>query len=342
MKKAAGILLLVLLVAAFALPGSADMNKYSTVFMDTFDTVISLIGYAENQETFDARAAETHAMYLHLHKLFDTYNSYADEGITSVCDVNRQAAVEPVKVDPILFGLLTFCKSTYELVNGQTNVAMGSVLSIWHEYREAGLDDPENAKLPPMADLQAAAQHMNIDDLILDEAAQTVYFADPEMKLDVGAVAKGYATEQVCKDLPSGYLVSVGGNVRATGPKPDGEAWVVGVQDPDGGAEDYLHTLWASEGSVVTSGDYQRYYYVDGVKYHHIIDPETLYPATLWRAVTVVCEDSGLADALSTSLFTMTQDEGQALLDEFGAEALWVAADGQLLYSPGFSDYIKE
>ena len=84
MKKAAGILLLVLLVAAFALPGSADMNKYSTVFMDTFDTVISLIGYAENQETFDARAAETHAMYLHLHKLFDTYNSYADEGITSV------------------------------------------------------------------------------------------------------------------------------------------------------------------------------------------------------------------------------------------------------------------
>ena len=342
MKKAAGILLLVLLVAAFALPGSADMNKYSTVFMDTFDTVTSLIGYAENQETFDARAAETHAMYLHLHKLFDTYNSYADEGITSVCDVNRQAAVEPVKVDPILFGLLTFCKSNYELVNGQTNVAMGSVLSIWHEYREAGLDDPENAKLPPMADLQAAAQHMNIDDLILDEAAQTVYFADPEMKLDVGAVAKGYATEQVCKDLPSGYLVSVGGNVRATGPKPDGSAWIVGVQDPDGGAEDYLLRLNVSEGSIVTSGDYQRYYVVDGVRYHHIIDPQTLYPATRWRAVTIVCSDSGMADALSTSLFTMSQEDGQALLDGFGAEAVWVTSGGELLYSPGLSEYIVQ
>ena len=94
MKKAAGILLLVLLVAAFALPGSADMNKYSTVFMDTFDTVISLIGYAENQETFDARAAETHAMYLHLHKLFDTYNSYADEGITSVCEVKIKGGLD--------------------------------------------------------------------------------------------------------------------------------------------------------------------------------------------------------------------------------------------------------
>ena len=86
MKKAAGILLLVLLLAAFALPGSADMNKYSTVFMDTFDTVISLIGYAENQETFDARAAETHAMYLHLHKLFDTYNrrTASDSGLSTV------------------------------------------------------------------------------------------------------------------------------------------------------------------------------------------------------------------------------------------------------------------
>ena len=86
----------------------------------------------------------------------------------------------------------------------------------------------------------------------------------------------------------------------------------------------------------MTSGDYQRYYYVDGVKYHHIIDPETLYPATLWRAVTVVCEDSGLADALSTSLFTMTQDEGQALLDEFGAEALWVAATGSCCTARAF------
>lgn len=103
---------------------------------------------------------------------------------------------------------------------------MGSVLSIWHEYREAGLDDPENAKLPPMEALQAAAQHMNIDDLILDEAAQTVYFADPEMKLDVGAVAKGYATEIVSQmllagDMPS-FIISAGGNVRMGNPPADG------------------------------------------------------------------------------------------------------------------------
>ena len=151
MKKAAGILLLVLLVAAFALPGSADMNKYSTVFMDTFDTVISLIGYAENQETFDARAAETHAMYLHLHKLFDTYNSYADEGITSVCDVNRQAAVEPVKVDPILFGLLmdwTGVRSTaFMLMYGVVWVSL-----IWMYFTEVRRTDLMGAHSLPAAD----------------------------------------------------------------------------------------------------------------------------------------------------------------------------------------------
>ena len=333
MKKVAGILLLVLLVAAFALPGSADMNKYSTVFMDTFDTVISLIGYAENQETFDARAAETHAMYLHLHKLFDTYNSYADEGITSVCDVNRQAAVEPVKVDPILFGLLTFCKSHYELVN----VAMGSVLSIWHEYREAGLDDPENAKLPPMADLQAAAQHMNIDDLILDEAAQTVYFVDPEMKLDVGAVAKGYATEIVSQmllagDMPS-FIISAGGNVRMGNPPADGRTkWGVGIQDPDGavlGLSDIVETLYVTGCSVVTSGDYQRYYVVDGQRYHHLIDPDTLMPDTDFRSVSIITEDSGYADLLSTAAFLMPYEESRAFVDSLdGVEAIWLFPDG--------------
>ena len=130
----------------------------------------------------------------------------------------------------------------------------------------------------------------------------------------------------------------MGGNVRASRTEARRlRLWVVGVQDPDGGSE-YAAASTRSDGqrgSVVTSGDYQRYYYVDGVKYHHIIDPETLYPATLWRAVTVVCEDSGLADALSTSLFTMTQDEGQALLDEFGAEALWVAAERAAAVQPG-------
>lgn len=152
----------------------------------------------------------------------------------------------------------------------------------------------------------------------------------------------GYAVEQVCRAAPAGLLVSVGGNVRSTGPKPEGDApWVVGVQEPDGGKQDYLHILYLSHQSVVSSGDYQRYYTVDGVRYHHIIDPDTLAPARLWRAVTVVCADSGLADGLSTALFLLPREEGEELALRCGAQAMWVALDGELSYTGGFLEFVR-
>lgn len=138
-----------------------------------------------------------------------------------------------------------------------------------------------------------------------------------------------------------GCFSAWGGNVRATGPKPGGENWVVGIQAPDGESGAFLHTLYVRDVSVVTSGDYQRYYTVGGVRYHHIIDPATCRPAAYWRAVTVLCADSGLADALSTALFTLPQAEGQALLDRYGAEAMWVDASGGEVFSPGFSAYLR-
>ena len=114
---------------------------------------------------------------------------------------------------------------------------------------------------------------------------------------------------------------------------------MIGIQDPDGG--DYLHTVCVTGGSVGTSGDYQRTYLVDGESYHHIIDPETLMPSRYWRSVTVVCADSGIADALSTALFLMPQDEGQTLLTRYNAEAMWVNADGGEFFSPGFRALLR-
>ena len=144
------------------------------------------------------------------------------------------------------------------------------------------------------------------------------------------------AVQRVCEETPEGLLISVGGNVFATGTKDEtGTPWVVGIQDPDGG-DHYLHTLYVTGGSVVTSGDYQRNFTVNGQLYHHIIDPETLYPSEYWRSVTILCPDSGLADALSTALFLLPQEEGQALLDKCGARAMWVDRAGNLYYSPGF------
>ena len=330
---------LVLTGCAAAPAEQAAPRQYQATFLTLFDTVTTILGYAESEEAFQAQAQEIHDELLEYHQLFDIYNDYP--GVNNLKTVNDQAGVAPVEVDGRIIRLLQDCQDYYVLSGGTVNVAMGSVLKLWHDARTHGISFPAAAALPDDDALTQAAAHSAMESIVIDEAASTVFLSDPLLRLDVGAVAKGWSVEQVCRNAPEGLLVSVGGNVRATGPKPTGNPWVVGLQSPDGDADDYLHTLHLETGSVVTSGDYQRYYVVDGKPYHHIIDPETLYPSARWRAVSVVCPDSGLADCLSTALFILPQEAGQALLDQAGAEAMWLLADGTRLYSPGFEALIR-
>lgn len=343
MKRTATlILLLVLLCGCTAAPAKSDdtgLNRYEATFLTLFDTVTTIVGYAETEEAFTDTAQVFHDELLEYHQLYDIYNEY--EGINNIKTINDHGWEHPIKVDQRIIDLLLFSKELYTQTEGRVNIAMGSVLRLWHDARETGIADPSRAALPDQAALEQAAAHTDIDSIQIDVEESTVFLSDPEVKLDVGAIAKGYAVEQVCRNTPSGLLISVGGNVCPTGPKPEsGQPWVVGIQDPED-PEQYLHTIYVEDVSVVTSGDYQRYFTVDGVPYHHIIDPDTNYPAGYWRSVTILCRDSGVADALSTALFTLPQEEGQALLDAFQAEAMWVRQDGTILYSPGFQAYIR-
>ncbi len=337
----AGILVTSMLLTGCTSPLETSKKKqYRATFLEVFDTVTSIVGMAEDEETFRGKAQEIHDELKEYHELFDIYNSY--EGISNLKTINDNAGVEPVKVDERIIELLLDCQTFYEETDGKVNVAMGTVLSLWHDARTEGLDDPRNAKLPDKAKLEAAAQHTDIKNMLIDTEASTVFLADEKMRLDVGAVAKGWAAQKVAENCESGFLISVGGNVCATGPKDDkNTAWVVGIEDPDTTKESYLHTLSITKGCVVTSGDYQRNYVVEGQLYHHIIDPETLYPSKYWRSVSVVCEDSGVADALSTALFLMNQEDGQKLLDYYGAVAMWVEADKTIHYSPDFEEIIR-
>ena len=315
-----------------------EKTQYQASFLDLFDTETTILGYAESEEEFEGITDEIYANLEKYHQMFDIYNEY---GTNNIKTINDQAGIAPVTVDPEIVRLLMDCKEYYNITNGRVNVAMGSVLQLWHETREAGINDPQNATIPDESALKEAAKHCNIEDLIIDEEASTVFIKDPEMSLDVGAVAKGWATQRVCEMAPEGLLVSVGGNVKATGPKPENISWVVGIQSPWDDNADYVHTLYVNRESVVTSGDYQRYYTVDGERYHHLIDPETLYPGKHWNAVSVVCEDSGLADALSTALFLLPKEEGEKIAKQNGAVACWIASEEDIFYSEGFKEIIK-
>lgn len=333
------VLTALLLSGCAKAPEEPEKKKYEATFLTVFDTVTTIIGWSESEEAFQSVSRSIHDELNVYHQLFDIYHDY--EGMNNLKTVNDNAGIQPVEVDREIIALLTDCKEYYDLTGGRVNVAMGSVLRLWHVERNRGLDDPANAKLPDMETLKAASAHVSIDAVVIDEAASAVFLTDPDMRLDVGAVAKGWSVQRVCENAPAGLLVSVGGNVCATGPKDEtGTPWVVGVQDPDGG-NTYLNTLYLTKGSMVTSGDYQRAYAVDGQVYHHIIDPDTLYPSTYWRSVTIICDDSGLADALSTALFLLPREEGQKLLNQTGAEAMWVDADRNLYYSPGFETLIR-
>ena len=331
------VLISILLTGCASSSPQPERVSYTATYLTLFDTLTTIKGFAESEAEFQAMVQKIHDELEEYHQLFDIYNDY---DIPNLKTVNDSAGVAPVKVDERIIALLLDCKAYYELTNHKVNAAMGSILSLWHDARTHGINDPVNAALPDTNALLLAAEHMDFSCVVINEADSTVFITDPDVSLDVGAVAKGWAAQRVAENAPSGLLISVGGNVCATGPKDEsGTPWVVGIQNPD--SSDYLHTIYLTKGSVVTSGDYQRAYTVDGKSYHHIIDPDTLYPSAHWRSVTIVCEDSGLADALSTALFVLPQEEGQALLDQCGAMALWVCMDGTILYSPGFETLIR-
>lgn len=341
MKRIAAILLIT--AALFAACGCKKTDdKYQYAFFDVFDTVTELTIYAKDEAAAADAARAAHERLIYLNKLYDIYNEYDDA--VSLMAVNASAAKAPVSVSGETMALLKFAKEAYTLTGGRVSAAMGSVLSIWHDYREAGLADEANAKLPPMGLLEQAAEHTDINSIVLDEANDTVFFTDGMVRLDVGAIAKGFAGQMVTDELNarieagqiSAALLSLGGNVCAAGTKPNGEAWQIAVQDPR--SSDNAATVSIASGYVVTSGDYQRYYTVNGVRYNHIIDPDTLMSADKHASVTVISSNGALADALSTALFIMDTDEGRALIDSIDdAEALWIAKDGGITRTDGFN-----
>ena len=358
-RPAVLIVLSALLCAVVAFSGlfrpisssAAGYTKFSKVKLNIFDTEISLIGFTEKENDFENSAEEVFTLLDRLDAVFDAYNGYDD--LHNLYYVNRYAAQEPVEIPDELFDLISWCKNQWYLGRRTTNIAMGAVLSIWHDYRTAGIKNPDEAALPPMELLEAASSHTDFENVVLNSEKHTIFFSDPELTLDIGAVAKGYAADAACRllsqSMPS-FLLSLGGNVYAGKAPLDGrQNWAVGVQDPrakslgqTNGGSSILDIVDVTEQSVVTSGDYWRYYIVDGQRYHHIIDPDTLMPSRQMQSVTVVCQSSVLADFMSTTLFVQSYEDGCQLVESMdGVEAMWVLEDGSIKYSSGMARFLR-
>ena len=337
------------LLLCLALLAGCSVTRISTTeqsgyFMDAFDTFIQVVGYADSEHQFNAWVEEAHQRFLHYHAQYDRF--YEHSGINNIRTINKNAGVAPVEVSDEILDLLEFAVACYHKTGGAVNVCMGAVTDIWHNYMKMYSMDSTDAELPAASLLQEAAKHCSIEDLVIDRAAGTVYLKDPKMMLDVGSIAKGYAAQRVADELYElgfrNFAISAGGNIVTKDGPLDGKsrAWTVGITDPFGGAS--LDALYITNSSLVTSGDYQRFYMVGDRRVHHLTDPTTLYPADHFRAVTVLCADSGMADAASTAMFVLDREAGEALAREQGWEVLWVYADGTIECTDGFAAVCRD
>ena len=323
---------------SFALPPQKQVREY----FGYFDTFSSLTVYTSDKELFESAADELDSLLEDCNKLFDIYHSY--DGVTNLCTINENAGKGALKVDERLIAALEFGKQMHDLTDGHTNIALGSVISLWHEAREYSKKDPDSAYIPDADAIKSALLHTDIDALVIDRSSMTVEITDEKLSLDLGAISKGYVAERAAELLLSlgikNFLINLGGNVLSCGQKPDGSEWSAVVEYPFGKNKDgFTSPILISDRTLVTSGSYQRYYTVDNKNYSHIISKDNGMPPERFVSVSIICpySQSGLADALSTALFCMSLEEGRALVESLDdVSALWIFPDGSFEQTDGF------
>lgn len=283
-----------------------------------------------------ARAAIEDA-YREIDRIESLISSWRESSETA--GINRAAGVHPVTVSHELFALIRRALKVSTLTRGAFDITFASVGRLWDFKSSVPV-------LPSPERLEAAMRAVGATHVVLNEADRSVYLTHPETRIDFGAIGKGYAANRavaVLKDsgISSGG-VDAGGDLLSFGRREDGKPRVVGVADPRWPDRTFAH-LRLENLAIVTSGDYEQFFLIDGRRYAHILDPRTGYPVDHARSVTIICPDAELADALATAVFVLGPDDGLVLINELrGVEGFLVDAAGQLRMSQNLTTLFAE
>jgi len=296
------------------------------------DTLVSIKVYGDDPENLKAAV---HKAYAEMRRISDLADAFPKPGTaeakaSDVCRINAQAGKAPVRVDDDILAMLATAQKYGALSEGAFDVTVGPLMDLW------GFGG-ENPRLPAAGRVKAALALVGSKDLVLNQQDHTAFLRKPGMKIDLGAVAKGYATEkalQVLKDHGiEKALIDAGGNIRVLGRNTRSAPWKIGIKDPRK-SDAIVAVLQLEDASAVTSADYYRGFEAGGKRYHHILDPRTGYPAGHHMSVTVVTRDAGLADILSTIFFVLTPEKALELADDMpGVELILISADGRIRHT---------
>ena len=321
------VLLLILLVRT--MPAlAADPLAQRTGFF--FDTIITVSLYDTDDESI-------------LDECFSDMNYYESifsrtlEG-SDVWNINHSegSAVEVAEDTLDIVGqALYYC----ELSDGAFDITIAPVVDLW-DFTSL---DEEDHVLPDEDELNEALTHVDFNGVIVDREAGTITLTDPEAEIDLGGIAKGYISARIREKImelgSESALINLGGNIVGVGSRPDGTDWKIGIRRPFGeSAYDIIAVVPASDKAVITSGTYERYFELDGVLYHHILDPQTGYSVSNGlSSVTILTEDATAGDALSTACFILGPEDGMALIEGLdGVEALFIDESEVLTASSGW------
>lgn len=255
-----------------------------------------------------------------------------NRGASEVMAINHAAGQHPVVVSQPVFDLIACAHAVSLLPDSLFNLAIGPLVKCW----KIGF---QGHHVPSETELQARIALTNPHDVILDDASRSVMLARPGMEIDLGAIAKGYIADVVQAFLRqqqvSSALINLGGNVQTVGAPPEEAGWAIGLKKPFGEADELIGVIGVNNRSVVTSGIYERYFELDGVCYHHILDPRSGYPLDNdLLSVTVISDRSLDGDIYTTLLYGLGVEQGIACLAEQpGIEAIFVTRDRQVICS---------
>jgi len=319
-----------------------ELMQCTRIWSGTFlNTVVKLNLYVDQDITYNTEdifaEVETYLAYYTI--MSDKYKSY--DGMMNVYEINNNAGTT-VTVDERLYNLIKFTYDTQENVVDFYNASLGPVLEIWHDYRD-DCNDNQVCELPPMIDLNAANLFTDPSKVVFDDVNRTITM-ESGMSMDLGGVSKGYVSREIIDyldtlDLPA-YLLNNGeSNISIGGTHPIREngKFVIGITNPENPFDIYATVYLSDTEQLVTSGDYQKYFEVEGIRYHHIIDPTTLMPTEHSRSVSIITSDPAKADLYSTAIFNMSIEDGQTFVDSIaGLEAIWFGIDGTIYFSANF------
>lgn len=318
MKKFLSLLVsasVMLSVFACASPSPSESLSATGMY---FDTVVTVEAWGTDRDTLDScmELCEFYEQLLSAH--IET---------SEISEINR-AQGRPVEVSEETAELIKLGCRYGELSGGKFDITIAPASSLWNFH------DKKNAVIPDKQELAEAVSHIDYRCIQIDRS--TVTLTDPDAKIDLGAVAKGYIADQIKEYLESQgvehALINLGGNMLALGSRTDGTDFRIGIQKPFAQSGDVIAAVSVSDMSVVSSGNYERYFEQDGTLYHHILDPDTGYPAdTGLYQVTVLSDSSADGDALSTVCFVLGLEKGMELIKSLdGVEAIFVTSDMKL------------